>query len=191
MNMADSGAAICLPGNHDAKLLKYLRGAEIRPTHGHDRTIAELEKETPEFCEKVKIFLNSLISHYILDGGKLVVAHAGLREKFQGRVSGRVRSFCLYGESTGERDEFGFPERIDWAEEYHGRAAVVYGHMATEKVMELNDTFCIDTGCVFGGKLTAMRWPEKEFISVNAAREYYASQNHSHRLSKNADVRVM
>ena len=174
MNMFDSGTALCLPGNHDMKLLKYLKGVGVNTTHGLDRTVTELENETPEFRERVKKFLNSLISHYVLDEGKLVVAHAGLREKFQGRSSGRVRSFCLYGETTGERDEFGLPERIDWADEYRGRAAVVYGHIASEEIRQLNGTFCIDTGCVFGGRLTAMRWPEKDFVSIEAAREYYA-----------------
>ncbi|MDR2522270.1 MAG: polynucleotide kinase-phosphatase [Synergistaceae bacterium] len=174
MNMAALGLAFCLPGNHDVKLLKYLEGAKVEPAHGLGKTIAELEGETPEFRENVRKFLDSLVSHYVLDGGKLVVAHAGLREKFQGRASGRVRSFCLYGETTGDRDEFGLPERMDWTEEYRGRAAVVYGHVASEDVRVLNGTFGIDTGCVFGGRLTAMRWPERDIIAVEAKREYYA-----------------
>ncbi|MDR1379250.1 MAG: polynucleotide kinase-phosphatase, partial [Synergistaceae bacterium] len=173
MNMTRAGSAICVPGNHDVKLLKYLNDSSVAATHGLDVTIAAFENETPAFREAVKEFLNGLVSHYVLDGGKLVVAHAGVREKFQGRASGRVRAFCLYGETTGERDEFGLPERIDWAEDYRGQAAVVYGHIALEEVRALNNTFCIDTGCVFGGRLTAMRWPEKEFVGVEAAREYY------------------
>jgi protein phosphatase len=173
MNMVDTGSAICVPGNHDVKLLKYLKGANVTPAHGFDATMASLEKERPEFREDVKKFLDNLVSHCILDGGRLVVAHAGLREKFQGRASGRVRSFCLYGETTGEQDEFGLPERVDWTEDYRGRATVVYGHIASMEVRALNNTFCVDTGCVFGGSLTAMRWPEKEFVSVGAAREYY------------------
>ena len=175
MNMVGDGSAICVPGNHDAKLLRYLKGANVTPTHGLDVTIAALDAETPEFREDVKKFLDGLVSHYVLDEGKLAVSHAGVPEKYQGRASGRVRSFCLYGETTGERDEFGLPERIDWTEDYRGRAAVVYGHIASQEVRVLNGTYCIDTGCVFGGSLTAMRWPEKDFVSVDAAREYYPS----------------
>jgi protein phosphatase len=49
----------------------------------------------------------------------------------------------------------------------------VYGHTPTLDVEHINNTFCIDTGCVFGGKLTAFRYPEKEIVQVNAAQEYY------------------
>ncbi|MDR1580361.1 MAG: metallophosphoesterase [Synergistaceae bacterium] len=174
MNMTKNGSAICVPGNHDVKLLRHLKGVDVTRTHGIDATIAALDGETPEFREDVKKFLDGLVSHYMLDDGKLAVSHAGVTEKYQGRASGRVRSFCLYGETMGERDEFGLPERVDWTEGYRARAAVVYGHIASEEVRELNGTFCIDTGCVFGGRLTAMRWPEKDFVSVDAAREYYA-----------------
>lgn len=117
---------------------------------------------------------DSLIIHYVLDDGKLVVAHAGLKEKYQGRGSGKVRDFCLYGETTGETDEYGLPVRLRWAEEYRGRAKVVYGHVPSAEVQSLNNTYCIDTGCVFGGKLTAYRYPENAFVQVPARKQYYA-----------------
>ena len=104
----------------------------------------------------------------------MVVAHAGLKEKYQGRGSGRVRDFCLYGDTTGETDEYGLPVRLPWANEYRGKATVVYGHTPTPDVEAINNTFCIDTGCVFGGKLTAWRYPEKEIVQVDALKEYYA-----------------
>jgi protein phosphatase len=174
MNMAESGAALCVPGNHDVKLLRKLRGSEVKLTHGLDLTVNELEKEPPEFIERTAQFLDGLVSHYVLDNGRLVVAHAGLREKFQGRSSGRVRGFCLYGDTTGETDEFGLPVRLNWAEEYRGRALVVYGHIPSAQARSLNSTLCIDTGCVFGGKLSAYRYPEGELLEVPAKREYYA-----------------
>jgi protein phosphatase len=174
MNMTESGAALCVPGNHDTKLLRWLKGAQVQFTHGLDVTVKEMEEQPPEFREKARSFLSGLVSHYLLDGGKLVVAHAGLKEKFQGRASGTVRKFCLYGETTGETDEFGLPVRLDWAEEYRGKAFVVYGHTPSEEAQILNNTFCVDTGCVFGGALTALRYPEKELARVPARREYYA-----------------
>ena len=106
-----------------------------------------------EICE----FLDDLVSHYVLDGGKLVVAHAGLREEMQGRGSAKVRDFCLYGETTGETDEFGLPIRYNWAADYRGTAMVVYGHTPDPEPEWLNRTVNIDTGCVFGGKLTALQ----------------------------------
>ncbi|MDL2288905.1 polynucleotide kinase-phosphatase [Oscillospiraceae bacterium OttesenSCG-928-F05] len=173
MNMCESGSALAVPGNHDVKLLKYLRGANVQLTHGLDITVMQLGKEPEEFTEKVKAFLDGLISHAVLDDGKLAVAHAGIKERFQGRSSGRVRDFCLYGETTGETDEFGLPVRLPWAEEYRGRARVVYGHTPSLEVQSVNNTYCIDTGCVFGGKLTAYRYPENEAVQVSALTQYY------------------
>jgi protein phosphatase len=174
MNMAGSGAALCVPGNHDVKLLRKLRGSGVKLSHGLDLTVKELEQEPPEFIEAVIQFLDGLVSHYVLDQGRLVVAHAGLSEKLQGRSSGVVRSFCLYGDTTGETDEFGLPVRLNWAEEYRGRAQVVYGHIPQAEARLLNNTVCVDTGCVFGGKLSAWRYPERELAGVPAKREYYA-----------------
>jgi protein phosphatase len=174
MNMAEAGGALCVPGNHDAKLLRRLRGAEVKPTHGLGITLSQLEGESPEFIERVSVFLDGLVSHYVLDRGRLVVSHAGLKESWQGRSSGRVREFCLYGETTGETDEFGLPVRLNWAGEYRGKALVVYGHIPSREPRLLNNTVCIDTGCVFGGSLSAYRYPEGEIVSVAAAREYYA-----------------
>ena len=173
MDMVKAGNAIAVPGNHDVKLLKYLNGKPISMTHGIDKTIAELEEKGEDFKAEVKAFIDSLISHYVLDDGKLVIAHAGLREAYIGRGSARVREFCLYGETTGETDSFGLPVRLDWAADYRGRATVVYGHIAGLEVKSLNGTYCIDTGCVFGGKLTAYCYPEREIVSVDAACQYY------------------
>lgn len=175
MNMVERGTALCVAGNHDVKLLKYLKGRHVQMTHGLDKTVAELEIEPEEFKVKAAKFIDSLISHYVLDGGRLVAAHAGLKENYHGRSSGRVREFCLYGEATGETDEYGLPVRLDWVNEYRGRAMVIYGHIAAAEAQIINNTYCIDTGCVYGGKLTALKYPEKELVQVKAGEEYYAS----------------
>jgi len=172
MDMVKSGGAWCVPGNHDVKLLKWLNGKNVQLKHGLEQTVVQLLAETPEFRDSVKEFIDGLVSHYVFDGGGLVVAHAGLREEMQGRGSGAVREFCLYGETTGEIDEFGLPVRYNWASEYRGRATVVYGHTPVPYAQWLNRTIDIDTGCVFGGRLTALRYPEKELVSVEAARVY-------------------
>ncbi|OJF11783.1 polynucleotide kinase-phosphatase [Couchioplanes caeruleus] len=174
MGMVKAGTAICVPGNHEQKLARKLNGRNVQLTHGLPETLAQLEAETPEFVAEVRTFIDGLVSHYVLDGGKLVVAHAGLKEAYHGRASGRVRSFALYGETTGETDEYGLPVRYPWARDYRGSAAVVYGHTPTPDPEWINNTICLDTGCVFGGKLTALRWPSRELVSVPAAREYYA-----------------
>jgi len=172
MDAVQDGAAFCIPGNHDVKLLKKLRGRDVQVKHGLAASIEQLERMPDPFRARVESFLDSLISHYVLDGGKLVVAHAGLSEKLQGRGSARVREFCLYGETTGETDEFGLPVRYRWAADYRGDAQVVYGHTPVPEPDWLNRTVNIDTGCVFGGRLTAFRYPEGETVSVPAARVY-------------------
>jgi protein phosphatase len=175
-NMVASGSAYCVPGNHDMKLMRKLRGKNVKISHGLANSLAEIDA-LPDtiregFCNELAAFLDSLVSHYVFDSGKLVVAHAGMKEEMQGRGSGKVRDFGLYGETTGETDEFGLPVRQNWAAAYRGSAIVVYGHTPVPEPEWLNRTVNIDTGCVFGGKLTALRYPEREFGSVSAARTY-------------------
>ena len=173
MNMVRSGAALCIPGNHENKLKRALDGKSVTLSHGLAETMEQLAAESPEFRAEVASFIDGLVSHAVLDGGSLVVAHAGLPEAMHGRSSGAVRSFALYGDTTGETDEFGLPVRYPWANDYRGRAAVVYGHTPVPDAVWINGTICIDTGCVFGGSLSALRWPERELIAVPAHETYY------------------
>ncbi|KQX63173.1 polynucleotide kinase-phosphatase [Streptomyces sp. Root1310] len=173
MAMVKSGNALCVPGNHENKYGRHLRGRKVQHTHGLAETIEQMESESEEFRTEVREFIDGLVSHYVLDGGRLVVCHAGLPEKYHGRTSGRVRSHALYGDTTGETDEFGLPVRYPWAEDYRGRAAVVYGHTPVPEATWLNNTICLDTGAVFGGKLTALRWPERELVDVPAEQVWY------------------
>ena len=175
MGMVESGTALCLPGNHEVKLLSRLRGKGVQISHGLAESLAQLEQETPDFKQRVANFIENLVSHYVLDSGRLVVAHAGMKKGLQGRDSRKVRDFALYGETTGESDEFGLPIRVNWAAEYRGKAVVVYGHTPVPKPEWLNRTINLDTGCVFGGSLTALRYPEMELASVPAAQAYFLS----------------
>ncbi|MET9435524.1 polynucleotide kinase-phosphatase [Streptomyces sp. NPDC006551] len=173
MGMVAAGDALCVPGNHENKLGRWLKGRKVQETHGLAETIEQLGHESEEFRAEVSRFIDGLVSHYVLDEGKLVVCHAGLPEKYHGRTSGRVRSHALYGDTTGETDEFGLPVRYPWAEEYRGRATVVYGHTPVPNTSWINNTICLDTGAVFGGKMTALRWPERELVDVPAEKVWY------------------
>ena len=173
MGMVAAGTAFCVAGNHEVKLLKALRGKNVRRSHGLDASMEQLTLESEEFRTRVEQFIDGLIGHFVLDGGRLVVAHAGLIERYHGRASGRVREFCLYGQTTGETDEYGLPVRYPWAQEYRGQAVVLYGHTPVPAAEWLNNTLCLDTGCVFGGRLTALNYPERTTVSVPAARVYH------------------
>lgn len=175
--MVLAGTALCVPGNHDVRLVRKLGGRKVQLTHGLAETVAQLEALAPAdravWVAEYLTFVDGLVSHLVVDGGKLVVAHAGMKEAYQGRSSGRVRAFALYGETTGESDELGLPVRVDWAADYRGKAEVVYGHTPVAEPAWLDKTLNIDTGCVFGGRLTALRWPERELVSVGARRVYF------------------
>ncbi|WP_327090955.1 polynucleotide kinase-phosphatase [Nonomuraea sp. NBC_01738] len=175
MGMVEAGTAICVAGNHEQKLVRALNGRKVKLAHGLQESMDQLGAEDPEFVQRARTFMDGLRSHYLLDGGNLVVAHAGLKEEYHGRASGRVRAFALYGDTTGETDEFGLPVRYPWAEDYRGRAMVVYGHTPTTTPEWINNTICLDTGVVFGGRLTALRYPSRELVSVPAEKVWYES----------------
>lgn len=188
MGMVRAGTALCVRGNHEEKLLRALRSdgrrsdgrrggprAVGRSTgdHGLAESLAQLAQTSGEFRTEVIGFLDGLVSHYVFDDDRLVVAHAGLAQRYHGRTSGRVRSTAMYGETTGETDRWGYPVRIDWARDYRGRAQVVYGHTPVPTASWVNNTLCVDTGCVFGGRLSALRYPERTVVSVPARATYY------------------
>ncbi|MDZ4870020.1 MAG: polynucleotide kinase-phosphatase [Alphaproteobacteria bacterium] len=173
MSMVEAGSALIVQGNHDRKLSRWLDGRDVKVAHGLQETIDQMAGEDGAFKGKVRSFLDDLRSHYWLDGGRLAVAHAGLREEMIGRGSPMVRDFALYGETSGEIDSYGFPVRLDWAAKYRGKTTIVYGHTPVVDAEWVNNTICIDTGCVFGGRLTALRWPEKDLVAVPARRVYF------------------
>lgn len=173
MSAVASGTGFCVAGNHDVKLARALRGKKVQLTHGLADSMAQLEGCDESFRTALLKFIDGLVSHYVFDGGQLVVAHAGLREEMQGRAAGQVRAFAMFGETTGENDEYGLPIRYNWANDYRGKALVVYGHTPTLNAEWLNNTICIDTGCAFGGKLTALRYPERHLVDLPARQMYY------------------
>jgi polynucleotide kinase-phosphatase len=173
MGMVAAGTALAVCGNHEQKLLRALRGRKVTVSHGLGETLTQLAAEPEEFRARVLAFCDELRAHYVLDGGRLVVAHAGLPRRYHGRASGRVRSFALYGDTTGETDEYGLPVRYPWADDYRGTATVLYGHTPVPRTEWVNNTLCLDTGCVFGGELSALRYPEREVVAVAARQVWY------------------
>ncbi len=172
MALVEAGVAISVRGNHDDKFLRWLQGNDVSVNHGLEGTIEDFNRAPAHAREKLIAFLSSLPHYLWLDGGKLVVVHAGIQEAMLGCTDSRVRAFCLYGDTEGKRDGAGLPIRYHWAAGYHGDTTIVYGHTPLSKTDWVNKTLCIDTGCCFGGALTALRWPERKTISVEALKEY-------------------
>jgi calcineurin-like phosphoesterase family protein len=111
MAMADAGTGLSVQGNHEAKLVRALHGAGVRTSHGLQESLDQLHAQPAEFREQARAFMARLPHQLTLDGGRLLVAHAGLREDLHGSDSPRARSFALYGDTTGRSDEYGLPVR--------------------------------------------------------------------------------
>lgn len=176
MNMVHAGQALCVPGNQDMKLVAALKNPQAQPTPGMARSLEQFAAEPAELRSAVIEFFESLPNHLVLDRSKLVIAHAGLPQRMQGSHSARARAFALNGETTGKTDEFGLAVRSNWAADYRGKALVVFGHTPVAEPLWLNNSVNIDTGCVYGGQLTALRYPERETVSVPARTVYSASR---------------
>ena len=174
MAMVEAGDAIVVVGNHDDKLLRALDGRRVSVSQGLGASLEQLAGESGEFRGEVRRFIASLPGHAILDDGRLVVAHAGLPEHLHGSGSAAARDVAMYGITRPGKDEWGQPVRVDWAAEYAGEAFVVYGHTPVVEPVWRNRTIDIDTGCVFGGQLTAVRYPELEVVSVPSLRVHRA-----------------
>lgn len=166
-------AAHYVPGNHCNKLYRFFLGNKVQISHGLETTVAEYEKldkkEQGEIRRKFIELYEASPLYLVLDEKRLVIAHAGIREDFIGQSHSRVKTFVLYGDITGEKHPDGSPVRRDWAKSYRGNACIVYGHTPVAEPRVTNNTYNIDTGCVFGGKLTSLRYPEMELVSVSSS----------------------
>ena len=171
MRAVDSGVAYSVPGNHEARLVRWLRGEKMGTDGGMAPVIAEFEAASPEFRQLVETFLDSSVSHYVFDGGNLVAAHAGMKDSLQGRGSSAVRAFALHGESPGENEAAAIAAAgpPDWVLEYQGAARVIYSHPGVAEPLWLNHTVNIGTAAFPGGHLTALRFPEMQVESVPMA----------------------
>jgi protein phosphatase len=164
MSMTAAGDACVVEGNNERKLAWWLADRTRRVNSGLQLAVDQLDGEDPCFLRALPAFLESLPSHVWLDGGRLAVAHAGLKEDMIGRDTNPVRDFALEAEP-------------DWAARYRGATAIVHGHTPVRSAAWVNNTLCIDTGCVFGRKLTALRWPENELVDVPAGQVWFAPKD--------------
>ncbi|RHW43236.1 bis(5'-nucleosyl)-tetraphosphatase PrpE [Neobacillus notoginsengisoli] len=168
------------PGNHCNKLYRYFLGNNVQISHGLETTVAEYEASDQKARQLVKERFIELYEqaplYQVLDGGKLVIAHAGIRHDYIGKSSAKVKTFVLYGDITGGTNPDGTPVRRDWALKHPGKPIIVYGHTPVSEPRVINNTYNIDTGAVFGGKLTALRYPEMELVSVPSSMPYVAEK---------------
>lgn len=164
------------PGNHCNKLYRYFLGRNVQITHGLETTVAEYQSLSKQKQHTIKQKMIELYEtsplYHILDNGKLITCHAGIQEEFVGHYHRTVEKFVLYGDITGEKNVDGTPVRKDWASLYSGDKFIVYGHTPVHEPRILHNAFNIDTGCVFGGRLTALNYPELTVTQVQSNMPY-------------------
>ncbi|WLD94931.1 bis(5'-nucleosyl)-tetraphosphatase PrpE [Alkalihalobacillus sp. AL-G] len=182
-DLVESGVALYTPGNHCDKLYRYFCGRDVQIKHGLETTVAEFKALSSEDQVKVATKFKKLVEdaplYLQLNDTQLIVAHAGIREDLIGHTHKRVRTFVLYGDITGERHPNGMPVRRDWAKHYEGERTVVYGHTPVKVPRKVGNTINIDTGCVFGGSLTAYRHPEDQTVSIPSSMPLVEEKFHS------------
>lgn len=172
--------AYYVPGNHCNKLYRYFLGNKVQVKHGLETTVAEYKALDKKKQQKVRrsfmqLYENAPLYH-ILDQNNLIIAHAGISEELIGKQNSRVKTFVFYGDITGEKHDDGSPVRKDWALDYHGKPLIVYGHTPVKEVRKVGNTYNIDTGAVFGGNLSALRYPELDTVSVPSTMPYVAEK---------------
>lgn len=172
--------ALYAPGNHCNKLYRYFSGNHVTISHGLETTVAEFEALPTREQKIIRKKFIDLYEHsplyVIADQGKLIIAHAGIRKDYIGKSNKKVKTFVLYGDITGAKHPDGSPLRRDWAQYYDGEPWIIYGHTPVMEPRQVHHTFNIDTGCIFGGKLTALRYPEFELVSVPSTMPYVAEK---------------
>ncbi len=184
LSMHASGTALLVLGNHDSRFLRWLRGKNVRTAFGLAQTIAEFQTlpdgSREALRKRVRQLFEEVPGYLILDGGQLVVTHGGILDRMIGSWDGEIASFCLYGEVEGYTSS-GKPIRRDWAARRHvspgaldrrDAPIIIYGHNVVSDLHWVNRTLDIDTGCVYGGRLSALRYPELEPVEVPAAQTY-------------------
>ena len=185
MDLVEAGSAICVPGNHDDKLRRALLGRKVQIGEALAHTLEQVRARGAQFVQRTLDFLTALPYHQVVDDGRLALVHAALPQKFIGTpITDKSRARTLYGETTGKTDANGYPERLDWTRKYAGKPLVVYGHTPVFQPYQNNHTVNVDTGCVFGNRLTALRYPEAEFVSVEALDLYSARKGFLQKSSK-------
>lgn len=190
----NAGLAFMTDSNHGWKIARWLDGRKVQLKHGDELVEQEFlayeqqhgTKKAKQLKSELKHLLMNAPSHYILQENnvdKIVCTHAGIKDEFIGRETSRIKDFCRYGDVAGT-DENGKPIRRDWFLNHKGELLIIWGHDPKPEPMIVNNTINIDQGLVFGGKLTTYRYPENEFVFVDAKQNYSGREGKDNPIQK-------
>lgn len=179
LNLYREGRYYEVKSNHLDKFVRWLKGSNVNISHGMQKTVSQflaLNKKLQEKLKEEVIKFYENLPLYIVINSDVVVAHAGIKDEFIGRVDKQVKSFILYGQTTGRYTEKGFPERVDWTKDRkvnEKSLRIVYGHVVYDEPYINNKCYGIDTGACLGNKLTGYIPVEDRFIFVKSKKAYY------------------
>jgi diadenosine tetraphosphatase ApaH/serine/threonine PP2A family protein phosphatase len=173
--MVRHGSALFVPGNHDERLAAFLGGEPVVVAYGMEQTLQQLEVLDEDVrADVLARFLGLFLEappYLWLDGGRLVAVHGGLEESMIGSFDSEIWQFCLMGKVAVDGPNM--VRRLEWAPSYQGGALVAFGHTPCPRPVFVNNTINLDQGCVFGGALSALRYPERDTISLPAQEPYF------------------
>ena len=176
----EAGTAKCVRGNHENKAGKYFVKKNTKLRGGLETTVKEIEAAGWSEDEQTAfgqwcLSLPAWIKLELPDGSPLVVVHACLPFNLEDPKS---EGKAIYGIPTGY-DANGFPTRLDWAQKYRGKATVVHGHdvIGLEPRL-LNKVWNLDTGGVFGGRLTCLQLPEEKIHQIDCQKYWEKGGKH-------------
>ncbi|WP_342471744.1 AAA family ATPase [Metasolibacillus sp. FSL H7-0170] len=186
LRQIESGLSYMTDSNHGWKIARWLDGKSVQLAHGDEMVEQEMQhfeqqhgaNDTAQLKERLAKMLLHAPSHYIIleNGiGKAIVTHAGIKDHYIGKNSPRIRDFCRYGDVIGTSDT-GRPIRADWYTNHQTSELIIWGHEPKLKPLKINNTINIDQGVVFGGQLTALRYPEGTLEAVDAYENYAGEQ---------------
>ena len=171
VQMAREIGAIGVRGNHDFEVVRWhqaIKSGADPPVIGseHYYVATALSTADLKWMYSLPWFISS--SHL-----NALFVHAGFVSgirlaKQNPRLMMNMRSILPDGTVTSK-----FFNNWPWARLWDGPQTVFFGHDADRGLQQYEHAIGLDTGCVYGGKLTACILPERRLVSVNAKREYF------------------
>ncbi len=145
-------------GNHDARLLKARRGQA--PGSEHEGLVPTFREEDWAYLEALPLWLR-------LDEGTVVV-HGGLVPGIA--LERQERRHLLTLRSLRDGRPSSKVDGTPWAARWPGPEHVLFGHDAVRGLQLHPHATGLDSGCVYGGQLTAALWPERRLVTEPARR---------------------
>lgn len=149
-------------GNHDRKLRQKLRGEPVRLTKEQLLTLEELEKNHDRYASLLRLL------PYMIDLGSHLVVHAGIRPgvPLEEQMASDLTEIRTMGADPTKR------RGVAWFDIYRGPKTILFGHWPKKKPQQRPYAIGLDTGCVYGKRLTGYVIETGEFVTVPARRKY-------------------